>query len=77
MLGGARTFLAVPLGGNRVYCYLDLSSEDSEDPTRGDPGRLEDAFGDFADPVIDLIRAATQRALSISEPSKKWPRTIG
>ncbi len=58
MLGGARTFLAVPLGGNRVYCYLDLSSEDGEDPTRGDPGRLEDVFGDFADPVIDLIRAA-------------------
>ena len=58
MLGGARTFLAVPLGGNRVYCYLDQSSEDGKDPTRGDPGRLEDMFGDFADPVIDLIRAA-------------------
>ena len=29
-------------------------------PDHGDPGRLEDVFGDFADPAIDLIRAATK-----------------
>ena len=60
MLGGARTFLAVPLGASRIYCYLDLSSQDGADPTRGDPGRLEDVFSDFADPATDLIRAATR-----------------
>ena len=60
MLGGARTFLAIPLGGSRIYCYLDLSSHDGTDPTQGDPGRLEDLFGDFDVPAIDLIRAATQ-----------------
>jgi 2-polyprenyl-6-methoxyphenol hydroxylase-like FAD-dependent oxidoreductase len=59
MLGGAKTFLAVPLGGGRIYCYLDLSSHDGRDPTRGDPGRLEDVLGDFAAPATDLIRAAT------------------
>ena len=61
MLGGARTFLAIPLGGSRVYCYLDLSSHDDTDPTYGEPGRLEDLFGDFDGPAIDLIRAATTR----------------
>ncbi|MET0697306.1 MAG: FAD-dependent monooxygenase [Acidimicrobiia bacterium] len=59
MLGGARTFLAIPLGGSRTYCYLDLSSHDGTDPTHGEPGRLEDLFGDFDGPAIDLIRAAT------------------
>jgi 2-polyprenyl-6-methoxyphenol hydroxylase-like FAD-dependent oxidoreductase len=58
MLGGARTFLAVPLGGGGVYCYLDLSSHDETDPTHGESRRLEDMFGDFAAPVPSLIRAA-------------------
>jgi 2-polyprenyl-6-methoxyphenol hydroxylase-like FAD-dependent oxidoreductase len=60
MLGGARTFLGVPLGDGRTHCYLDLSRQDGTDPTQGDPGRLEDVFGDFADPATDLIRAAAQ-----------------
>jgi 2-polyprenyl-6-methoxyphenol hydroxylase-like FAD-dependent oxidoreductase len=60
MLGGQRTFLAVPLGGSRVYCYLDLTSHEGTDPTRGDPGRLEELFGDFTAPVPDLIRAGTK-----------------
>ncbi len=30
------------------------------DPTHGDPGRLEDLFGDFDGPAIDLIRAANR-----------------
>ena len=60
MLGGERTFLAVPLGGGLVYCYLDLSSQERTDPTRGHPGRLAELFGDFAAPVPDLIREATK-----------------
>ena len=52
--------LAIPLGGSRLYCYLDLSSRDGTDPTHGDPGRLEDLFGDFDGPAIDLIRAAAK-----------------
>ena len=58
MLGGARTFLAVPVGDGRVYCYLDLSTENVEDPTGGNPRRLIDLFGDFAGPASDLIEAA-------------------
>ncbi|HEX2405448.1 MAG TPA: FAD-dependent monooxygenase [Acidimicrobiia bacterium] len=60
MLGGAKTFLAVPLGGSRTYCYLDLSSNDGTDPTRRDPDRLQDVFGDFAAPASGLIRAASE-----------------
>ena len=60
MLGGEKTFLAVPLGGGRVYCYLDVSSHDSTDPTEGDPGRLEEMFGEFAAPATAFIRAATE-----------------
>jgi len=60
MLGGERTFLAVPLGKSRVSCYLDLSSHEGTDPTRGDPGRLEELFGDFAAPATGLIRTATE-----------------
>jgi len=63
MLGGARTFLAIPLGGSRIYCYLDLSSRDGTDPTHGDPGRLEELFGDFDGPAIDLIRAAAKSSV--------------
>ncbi len=40
-----------------------MSSHDGTDPTWGEPGRLEDVFGDFADPAIDLIRAATKSAV--------------
>ena len=58
------------LAGLSVGCYLDLSSHDGTDPTHGDPGRLEDLFGDFDRPAVDLIRAAT-KALSISAPSKR------
>lgn len=77
MLGGAKTFLAVPLGASRIYCYLDLSSQDGADPTRGDPGRLEDVVSDFADPATDLIRAATRSVPVHFVPSKKWSRTNG
>jgi 2-polyprenyl-6-methoxyphenol hydroxylase-like FAD-dependent oxidoreductase len=58
MLGGARTFLAVPVGEGRVYCYLDLSTQNAEDPTDGDPRRLIDLFRDFAAPAADLVLAA-------------------
>ena len=63
MLGDARTFLSVPVGGGRVYCYLDLSTANLEDPTDGDPRRLTDLFGDFAGSASDLIAAANRSSI--------------
>jgi 2-polyprenyl-6-methoxyphenol hydroxylase-like FAD-dependent oxidoreductase len=46
------------VGEGRVYCYLDLSTQNAEDPTDGDPRRLIDLFRDFAAPAADLVLAA-------------------
>ncbi len=48
LLGRGRTFLLVPIGSGRVYCYADVSAAE---PTGGDPTRLRDLFADFAGPV--------------------------
>jgi FAD-dependent urate hydroxylase len=42
MLGRGRSFLMVPVGGGRTYCYLDMVGTGPEDPTGGQEtvGRL-------------------------------------
>jgi 2-polyprenyl-6-methoxyphenol hydroxylase-like FAD-dependent oxidoreductase len=53
MLGPRTTFLAVPIGAGRVYCYCDVASAADETDD------LVELFADFADPVPDLIASAT------------------
>jgi 2-polyprenyl-6-methoxyphenol hydroxylase-like FAD-dependent oxidoreductase len=48
-------FLALAIGGGRVYCYADVRSESAADPTEGDPSRLAPMFAEFVDPVPALI----------------------
>jgi 2-polyprenyl-6-methoxyphenol hydroxylase-like FAD-dependent oxidoreductase len=60
MLGGRRTLLWVPLGGGRVYCYVDVESEDGRDPTGGDTRRLIAVFDDFAQPAGEMIAAGLE-----------------
>jgi FAD-dependent urate hydroxylase len=55
MLGKGRTFLTIPLGQGRVYCYCDIGSTLTEDPVGGDLGRLRQLFRDFADPVSRML----------------------
>jgi 2-polyprenyl-6-methoxyphenol hydroxylase-like FAD-dependent oxidoreductase len=55
MLGPRRAFLAMPVGRNRLYCYADLATFATEDPTEGDLGRLRALFGDFAEPVPSIL----------------------
>ncbi|SFF81864.1 2-polyprenyl-6-methoxyphenol hydroxylase [Actinacidiphila alni] len=50
-LGPGRTFLTVPLGDGRVYCYADLLS-DRPQPPAGDWRAL---FDDFGGPVPHLL----------------------
>jgi 2-polyprenyl-6-methoxyphenol hydroxylase-like FAD-dependent oxidoreductase len=55
MLGKGQTFLTIPLGQGRVYCYCDIGSTLTDDPTGGDAGYLRDLFRDFADPVPRIL----------------------
>src|SRR6185503_19996912 len=50
-----RAFLALAIGGGRVYCYADVRSNDAVDPTGGDPSRLAALLGPFVDPVPALL----------------------
>jgi 2-polyprenyl-6-methoxyphenol hydroxylase-like FAD-dependent oxidoreductase len=55
MLGKGQTFLTIPLGQGRVYCYCDIGSALTDDPTGGDAGRLRELFRGFADPVPRIL----------------------
>lgn len=55
MLGRGKTFLAIPLGGGRLYCYCDVASYATADPTGGDPARLRELFGGFSGPVPEIF----------------------
>ena len=55
MLGRRRTFLAMPVGPNRLYCYADLAALATEDPTGRDLVRFLALFEDFAEPVPSIL----------------------
>ncbi|MBX6354611.1 MAG: FAD-dependent monooxygenase [Micromonosporaceae bacterium] len=50
LLGPDRTFVTVPIGDGRVYCYCDA-------PMTDPPARLEQLFAEFAEPVPALLHA--------------------
>ena len=56
MLGRRRTFLAMPVGPTRLYCYADLASLATEDPTGRGLDRLMALFAEFAEPVPSIFR---------------------
>jgi 2-polyprenyl-6-methoxyphenol hydroxylase-like FAD-dependent oxidoreductase len=56
-LGPDRAFLALAIGGGRVYCYAEMRSADPTDPTGGDPTRLRPMFEGFVEPVPSLLAA--------------------
>jgi 2-polyprenyl-6-methoxyphenol hydroxylase-like FAD-dependent oxidoreductase len=57
MLGRARTFLTVALGGGVVYCYADVTTSDPAGAARED---WREWFVDFAEPVPRLLDQATE-----------------
>jgi 2-polyprenyl-6-methoxyphenol hydroxylase-like FAD-dependent oxidoreductase len=62
LLGPGRSFLLVPVGGGRVYCYADTDTAD-----RGAADRLRELFGGFADPVpAALDRLGDPKAAYVS-----------
>jgi 2-polyprenyl-6-methoxyphenol hydroxylase-like FAD-dependent oxidoreductase len=60
-LGRGSTFLAVPLGGGRTYCFAAVDRRTPADPTVGDPAALSALFGGFAEPVPTLLAGARAR----------------
>lgn len=61
-LGRDRGFLALAIGGDRVYGYVDIRSTDAADPTDGDPTRLVPLFAGFAAPVPTLLEQGLRTA---------------
>lgn len=52
MLGGGSTFLTIPIGAGRVYCYADVSAVDAGE------GNLASHFGSHAEPVPELLASS-------------------
>jgi 2-polyprenyl-6-methoxyphenol hydroxylase-like FAD-dependent oxidoreductase len=61
-LGRDRGFLALAIGRDRVYGYVDVRSMDAADPTDGDPSRLVPLFMSFAEPVPTFLDQALRTA---------------
>jgi 2-polyprenyl-6-methoxyphenol hydroxylase-like FAD-dependent oxidoreductase len=58
-IGPDRGFLALGIGGGRVYCFGDVRSKDGRDPTNGDVAGFLRLFDGFAEPVPALLSALT------------------
>ena len=74
-LGPNRAFLALAIGGGRVYCYAELRSTDALDPTDGDPTRLRPMFQGFVEPVpslLDAMPAADIWFAAVEEVTPTW-----
>jgi FAD-dependent urate hydroxylase len=52
--GGA--FFTLPLGDGRTYCFAGVDASTPTDPSGGDPARLAEPFGAFAEPVPTILR---------------------
>ena len=57
LLGRRRTFLMVPLGDGKVYCYADVSAEGQprHRADQADHQRIHETFADFAAPVTRAL----------------------
>jgi 2-polyprenyl-6-methoxyphenol hydroxylase-like FAD-dependent oxidoreductase len=57
LLGRGTSFLTIPIGGGRVYCYADITTNPAVDGSpAGDPlAGLRERFAGFAAPVPELV----------------------
>jgi 2-polyprenyl-6-methoxyphenol hydroxylase-like FAD-dependent oxidoreductase len=54
-LGRGVAFLAMPIGGGRVYCYADTSADSNPQPGDNVLGRLADLLAEFSPPVPSIL----------------------
>ncbi len=56
LLGRRSSFVAMPMGGRKLYCYIDETAPDAENPA--DPrAHLREQFGSFGGPVPAILDA--------------------
>ena len=56
LLGRRSSFVAMPMGGRKLYCYADETAPEA--PSPGDPpARLRELFGSFGGPVPTILGA--------------------
>jgi FAD-dependent urate hydroxylase len=56
LLGRRSTFVVMPMGGRRLYCYADETAPGAPNPA--DPkARVRELFGSFASPVPAIVEA--------------------
>jgi hypothetical protein len=58
MLGRRAVFLSIPIGGGRVYCYVD-------EPLTDSPLPLHDLLAGFAEPVPALLHSLAAREAAV------------
>jgi 2-polyprenyl-6-methoxyphenol hydroxylase-like FAD-dependent oxidoreductase len=58
-LDRGRAFLTLPLGDGQIYCYADVNTPGSADPTGGDPTRVGDLYREFGEPIGTILQHAT------------------
>jgi 2-polyprenyl-6-methoxyphenol hydroxylase-like FAD-dependent oxidoreductase len=77
-LGRGKTFLIVPIGQGRLYCYADVTASELVDPTGGRVELLRRVFAEFADPVGRVLGALSHPAevffAPIEEVDPAWAR---
>jgi FAD-dependent urate hydroxylase len=78
-LGRGATFLAVPLGGSRTYCFVAVDRRTPARPIAGGPDMLPRVFGGFAEPVPAMIRARRPQPRAYFSPieevvQRPWTR---
>lgn len=56
------SFMALPLGAGRIYCYADINTDEPIDPTGGDPALLGELYREFAQPVPAMLAAGIAAA---------------
>ncbi|MEU5974976.1 FAD-dependent monooxygenase [Streptomyces sp. NPDC047315] len=73
---GGRTFLTVPIGCGRAYCYADVNSATPASPV----GDWRDRFADFTGPVPDLLAQGADAHMAplyeVDATSWARPRTV-
>jgi 2-polyprenyl-6-methoxyphenol hydroxylase-like FAD-dependent oxidoreductase len=75
-LSSDQGFLALAIGGGRVYCYADVRGA-TDDPSAGDPTWLRSRFAGFVEPVPSLLAAmpaADTWFSAIEEVPPTWAR---
>jgi 2-polyprenyl-6-methoxyphenol hydroxylase-like FAD-dependent oxidoreductase len=55
LLGRGRSFLLVPIGSGRTYCYADVSSTDDGGAGGAEVDRLRELFAGFRGPVPEIL----------------------